>query len=170
MVPVGAHAAVPFLLEQCHSNDAARREQAIQLLAQVGHCGGEPHKFATQFLGKRNNRPPDWGNYAETVLQTVARAFADADFAVRFAAASLLEDCNYLVEQTVPVFIEALSEGTSFQWNWAALRLGRIGPMAQAANKSLAALAAGPADTQDVWDKHARHAAKVALERIANGI
>lgn len=69
--------------------------------------------FATEFLGKRNDRPPHWDNDAEAVLQTVAGALTDADFGVRFAAASLLEDCNHLVEQTVPVFIEALSEGTS---------------------------------------------------------
>ncbi len=163
-------AAVSFLLEQCHANDAARREQAIQLLAQVGHCGGEPHKFATQLLGKRNDRPPDWGDYAEIVLETVAGALTDASFGVRFAAASPLEDCNHLVEQTVPVFIEALSEGTSWQKNWAALRLGRIGPMARLACKSLADLAAGPDDPHDVWDKYARRAAKVALDRIGNGI
>lgn len=159
-------AAVPFLLGQCHANDAACRGQAIQLLAQVGHCGGEPHKFATQFLGQRNDLPPDWGDYAETVLHTVAGALADADFAVRFAAASLLEDCNHLVEQTMPIFIEALSEGTSWQKNWAALRLGRLGPIARPACKSLADFAADPANAQDVWDKYAHQAARVALDRI----
>jgi HEAT repeat protein len=163
-------AAIPFLLNQCRGNCAAEREQAIQLLAQIGHCGGEPHKFATQFLGERNDRPPNWSNYVETVLETVANALTDADCDVRFAAASVLEDCNHLIERTVPIFIEVLAKGTSFQKNWAALRLGRIGPSARSAYKSLADLAAGPADIQDMWDKYSRQAAKVAIERIGSGI
>ena len=96
----------------------------------------------------------------------LSRAVADPDFSVRFAAASVLDDCNRLVEQTVPVFIDALSKGTSFQKNWAALRLGRIGPQAKAAGEVLAQLAAGPVDQGDVWSKYANLAAKVALERI----
>ena len=159
-------AAVPFLLQQTFANDAAYRERAIELLAVVGHCGGQPHEFATQILGLRNARRPDWGDCAERVLQAVALALSDSDFSVRFAAASVLDDCNHLVEQAIPVFCEALSEGTSFQKNWAALRLGRIGAAARTSRTALAEFAAGSADQADVWDKYARLAAQVALKRI----
>jgi len=159
-------AAVPFLLEQTRASDAARRERAMELLSLVGHCGGEPHKFATQVLGPRNALRPDWGDGVEEVLRVLSHALSDSDFSVRFAAASVLDDCNYLVEQTIPVFIEALSQGSSFQKNWAALRLGRIGPMARAACEVLAQVAAGPTNQGDVWSKYARLAAQVALKRI----
>jgi HEAT repeat protein len=159
-------AAVPFLLEQTHANDVARRERAIELLSAVGQCGGEPHKFASQWLGPRNGSRPDWGGGVEEVLRVLSDAISDSEFSVRFAAASVLDDCNHLLEQTIPVFIEALSQGDSFKKNWAALRLGRIGPMARAACEPLAQLAAEPIDKADVWSKYARLAAQVALKRI----
>jgi hypothetical protein len=159
-------AAVPFLLEQTRVKDAARRERAIELLSVVGHCGGQPHSFATQLLGSRNESLPDWGNHIEEVLNELSHALSDSDFSVRFAAASVLDDCNHLIEQTIPVFIEALSQGGSFQKNWAALRLGRIGPMARAARDALTQLAVAPADQEDVWDKYASQAAQVALKII----
>ena len=109
---------------------------------------------------------PDWGDRAEEVFRVLSNALSDPDFSVRFAAASVLDDCNREIEQTIPVYIEALSKGTSFQTNWAALRLGRIGSMARAAAETLAQLAARPANQGDVWDKYARLAAQAALNRI----
>ena len=159
-------AAVPFLLEQTQASEPARRENAIQLLSWAGRSGGEPHKFSTQSLGLRNAGQPDWGDRVEEVLQACSHALSDSDFSVRFAAASVLEDCNRLIEQTIPVFIEALSKGSSFQRNWAALRLGRLGPMARGACEALSRFVAGPVDQRDVWDRYAHHAAQVALERI----
>jgi HEAT repeat protein len=158
--------AIPFLLRQASADHPTHRERAIELLAVVGECGGQPHQFATQVLGPRNAQRPGWGDCEDLVLQTVAHALSDPTFSVRFAAASVCDDCNHLVEQTIPVFIEALRKGTSFQKNWAALRLGRIGAAARIAQTALSELAAGVTDPADVWDDYAHLAAKVALERI----
>ena len=136
------------------------------MLSAVGHCGGKPHSFATQVLGRRNDARPDWGSQVEEILESLSHALSDPDFAVRFAAASVLDDCDHLVEQTIPVFIEAMSQGTSFQKNWAALRLGRIGPAARAASEVLTKSAAGAVDQDDVWDKYAHLASRMALKRI----
>jgi HEAT repeat protein len=158
--------AVPFLLEQTCSQDASHRQHAIELLSLIGPCGGEPHEFATQVLGARMSSPPDWGNHTEEVFQAFFRALSDPDFSVRFAAASVLDDCNRLIDKTIPVFVEAFSCGTAFQRNWAALRLGRIGPQATAACEALARVAGRSQDVEDRWDRYTILAAQVALRRI----
>jgi HEAT repeat protein len=158
--------AVPFLLDKTCSQDACHRQRAIEILSLIGSCGGEPHRFATQVLGSRSSLPPDWGNRTEEVFQVFSRALSDSDFSVRFAAASVLEDCDRLIDKTIPVFIEALSCGTAFQRNWAALRLGRIGPQGVAACEALARIAGRPQGAKDRWEGYATLAAQVALTRM----
>ena len=158
--------AVPYLLDQSQSRDASRRQQAIELLWRAGGWSGATCHLSTQVLGPRVESLPDWADRAEEVFAAFSRTMSDPNLSVRFAAASALDDFNRSTEETIPVFMEALSKGTVHEKNWAALRLGRIGPMARAAREALAKLAAASFDQADVWSKHASRAAQVALERI----
>jgi len=159
--------AVPYLLEQAQSQDACRRQRAIVLLCATGGWRGASTYLATQVLGPRADSLPDWGNRAEEVFTALSRALSDPDLSVRFAAASALDEFDRSIEQVIPIFIEVLSRGTVHAKNWAALRLGRIGPQAKAACEALSHLVAETVDQEDNLRRFANHAAQVALERIS---
>ena len=159
-------AALPFLLKLTDSPEPRRRSRAIGLLGSVGGwCGGTTLLIA-QDLEARNDSPPDWRSHADEAIAATVKCINDKDLLVRFAAASLLENLNRFVELTIPVFIEVLSEGAEYEQNWAALRLGRIGPVAVDACPALTRLASATPDSANRLAQRAQRAAQVALRKI----
>lgn len=113
-------AAIPFLLDETKSPVACRRQRAIELLGQVGFWCGGAARLAAQELEPHRDSSPEWGNQRDDVLAAAVRLTFDPDLSVRFAAASLLEDLGLNQNQTIPILIDVLEHGTTFQRKWAA--------------------------------------------------
>jgi HEAT repeat protein len=133
---LGRH-AVPFLRERVTDAEPESREQAIWLLMECGCRRATSTRSAEQVLRERYAALPDWGCDPEEIFAMFLDALSDESLEVRFAAASALEEFCRQVAQTVRVFIEVLRYGSSDSQNWAALRLGRIGPLARPACEAL---------------------------------
>lgn len=158
--------AIPFLLEETAAGDPLHRQQAIWLLMEAGDWRWATTGVAEQALKPRPESTPNWGKFKDSVIAALRGTIADSDLSVRYAAASVLDEFEDHADQTIPVFIDALSHGTSRQKHWAALRLGRIGRPAQAACPELRKLVTSPSGADDNQERHGRQAAQVALKRI----
>ncbi len=137
---LGSH-AVPFLRDQAAGNSPRHRAMAIELLTEAGFRPPSTTRLIEQKLDNRRDDLPEWGVEPDEIFDLFKASLGDQALEVRFAAASALEEFGQHVSGTIPVFIEALQLGTLSQMNWAALRLGRIGPPAMAASQALAAAA-----------------------------
>ena len=131
------HHAVPYLCNAAASRDAERRTSAILLLLEAGSRRATTTLLVEQKLQDRRDDIPDWKSHTDLVIDLFHDSLADPSLDVRFAAASALEELGRCVAETIPVFIDALEAGTDDQKNWAALRLGRIGPIAAQALPAL---------------------------------
>jgi HEAT repeat protein len=131
--------SVPFLLEQLSSEKSEHRARAIDLLTGIGGRGAPMVRLSKQILDARSNDLPNWGRDPEIVFHHAEQMLNDDSLDVRFESASLLEEFGRRLNDTIPIFIETLSAGMQHQQNWAALRLGRIGPPAIAAMDALEA-------------------------------
>ena len=94
-------------------------------------------RLIDQLLDSRRELCPEWGCAPDEIVALFKAALEDESLAVRFNAACALEEFGKHLSETVPVFVEVLQRGTSHQQNWAALHLGRIGPLAIAASGEL---------------------------------
>jgi hypothetical protein len=158
-------AAIPFLLSETKSPIAGRRQRAIELLAHAGFWCGGTTRLAIQELEPRKGTNPEWGDRSDDVLAAATHLISDPDLSVRFAAASLLEDVGLNHDQTIPVFIDVLANGTTFQQNWSALRLGRIAPAALIARPPMTKLIElPPADGLEPREAHAEQRARLAIQ------
>jgi HEAT repeat protein len=126
-------AAVPYLICETVSACANRRARAIELLTETGLRRPTTTYLRQQRLEERDPCLPEWGCDPKEVLGIFREALKDADLSVRFAAACALEEFGTSIEKTIPVFVDALRSSTQHVQNWAALRLGRIGPAAREA-------------------------------------
>ena len=131
--------SVPFLLEQLSSEKSEHRARAIDLLTEVGSRRATWVRLSKQILDARSYNLPHWERDPEDVFHLVEQMLNDDSLDVRFEAASLLEEFGRRLNDTISIFIETLSAGMQHQQNWAALRLGRIGPPAIAAMDALEA-------------------------------
>jgi HEAT repeat protein len=157
-------AAVPLLLRESCSDCPIRRAQAIDLLMHTGSWPASTFRLADPILEPRKSDRPDWNGYVAEVMTVFQQALSDIELEVRFAGASALEEFGELLENTVPVFIEVLSRGEPQQQMWAAVRLGRIGPMAKSACNVLRQVIAR--EINDIWERSAHTAARNALKVI----
>ncbi len=133
--------AVPFLCDQAVHGDKAFRAIAISLLAAAGCRRTSSTRMIEQLLTERNEKLPEWGRDPEEIFALFRSALSDESLGVRFAAACALEEFGRQLDETIPVFIDALQNGTQHQQNWAALHLGRIGPLAAPASMALTSAA-----------------------------
>ena len=133
---LGKH-AVPFLLEQVINKCPDLRAMAICLLMETGFREATSTLVFEQVLRPRYSELPDWGVDPEELIQHFRTALSDNALEVRFWAASALEEFGRHIPETIPVFIEALKDGSIRQQHLAALHLGRIGPAAAAAKLEL---------------------------------
>lgn len=149
--------ATPWLLKKLADGEAAARARAIELIASFHK--GEFYRLIDQWLPERNTTLPNWAGSGAHVKTALTNALRDSDLNVRFAAASACEEFGWSLPDTVPVFIEALYSMNEHTQNLAALRLGRIGPMAVGGVEALRPL------TQSA-NRYVRRAARNAIERI----
>jgi hypothetical protein len=149
--------ATPLLLAKTEDEDALIRARAIELIHWFHEVTS--YRLIDQWLPERNSNLPDWAGCREAVMAAFVRALSDPDARVRFAAASACEELGWSLEETVPIFFEALGSEATFAQNMAALRLGRLGPMAKITCASLRRLADSP-------DRYVRRSSQVALQRI----
>ncbi|MAX38155.1 HEAT repeat domain-containing protein [Gimesia sp.] len=152
-------AAVPFLLTQLKSGNAAYRREAIWLLMESGNRFCTTTRLTKQVLDDRNPQLPDWAQSPDLMINRFRECLSDTDLSVRFAAASALEEFGHDLPATVPVFIETLLHDSRHNQNWAALRLGRIGEPAMSACDALNTAVGSEY-------QYTRLAAKNALTRI----
>lgn len=129
--------AVDFLVRQVHEGDAAARARALELLAQCGCWHDASTRLVEQRLRPRREDLPEWGCDPELIIRLFRGSVNDEDLSVRFVAASGLENFGRHLDETVPVFVTALRDGSRTQQNWAALHLGRLGPLAAPAAGAL---------------------------------
>jgi hypothetical protein len=125
--PIGAYdesaikstksASVPFLLGEMKSSIAPRRQRAVELLAHIGFWCGATYRLNTQELEPRPDSRPDWGDRNDEVLAAAVNLLSDPELSVRFAAASLLEDVGLNLDQIMPIFIDVLSYGRTYEKN-----------------------------------------------------
>jgi HEAT repeat protein len=166
---LGKH-AVPFL--RCRAEDECpeNRAMAISLLIETGFRWATSTLLVDQVLDERTEDLPDWGTDPDEIINVFRAALQDESLLVRFTAASALEEFGRNLDETVPVFIEVLRHGTLDQQNWAALYLGRIGPMAITASEALRQVAESETEYLDDYaewqSKYTRLAASNALKRI----
>lgn len=133
---LGKH-AVPFLRSIAASECPERRATAIGLLTEAGSRHATSPLLQEQVLPERRDDLPDWGTDEDQILELFKAALQDESLDVRFSAAHALEEFGRHIPETIPVFIEALHDGSQQQRNWSALHLGRIGPVAAAASDEL---------------------------------
>jgi HEAT repeat protein len=157
---LGKH-AVPFLRDRAADACPRHRAMALALLTETGLRWATSVRLVDQLLDSRRSDLPDWGAPADEVIALFKSALKDESLPVRFTAASALEEFGRHLSETVPAFVEALQSGTLHQQNWAALHLGRIGPLAVAASDALATAVDSPC-------KYTRLAASNALRRIGD--
>jgi HEAT repeat protein len=133
---LGRH-AVPFLRDKAADTSPQSREMAIWLLLEAGRRWATTTQLRELILRERYAGLPDWGGDPEEVIALFVDTLGDDSLAVRFAAAEALEEFGREIPQTVPVFVDVLRHGPSRSQKWAALRLGRIGPVARSACNDL---------------------------------
>ena len=133
---LGKH-GVPFLRDQAVHAGEELRAMAICLLAETGCRWATTTRLIEQLLAERNENLPEWGTDPEEIFALFRSALSDESLSVRFAAASALEEFGRHLAETVPVFMDSLQNGAEHQKNWAALHLGRIGPLAFTASTAL---------------------------------
>ncbi len=155
---LGEH-AVPFLREQIVDQCPDHRAMAIGLLTEAGVRRATSTRLVEQVLEDRREELPAWGTDPEELIALFRAALDDESLTVRFKAAGTLEEFGRHIPETVQVFVDALQNGTPYQQNWAALHLGRIGPLAIAATHALEVAAKSEC-------KYTALAASNALERI----
>lgn len=133
---LGKH-AVAFLRERAINGSSEHRAMAIALLLESGCRWATTTLLVKQLLDARHDDLPEWGTDSKEVITLFRTSLDDECLSVRFNAACALEEFGKHLTDTIPVFIDALRNGTQNQQNWAALHLGRIGPLASAASDAL---------------------------------
>ena len=133
---LGQH-AVAFLRERVNDGGPDHRAMAIALLTESGCRWSTSTRLVKQVLDARRDELPEWGTAPEEIIELFRTSLDDECLSVRFHAASALEEFGRRLSETVPVFIDALRKGTQHEQNWAALHLGRIGPLASTASDAL---------------------------------
>ena len=151
--------AVPLLLDRLESPDSRQRSRAIELLMMCGFRKCSSTRLDEQILDDRNPKMPDWGCEPELVISRIHVRLDDPEIQVRFAAACALEEFGRHIPETIRVFVDVLHAGSEHAKNWAALRLGRIGFVA---NESCNVLR----EVVTSSSKHTSLAARNAIERI----
>ncbi len=119
--------AIPFLLEQVKSPNPAFRLEALCLIEDVGFRRASTSISSNKLRDGSRDEFLDWGCDPQIIFDIFKAALNDDAIVIRHLAAGALEDFSVHREETLPVFIETLSEGTWCQRNWAAVHLGRIG-------------------------------------------